>query len=62
MNTSFRPAFYLYAVLKVLSGGLMMSIDLQFKQPAQNLLADVISVFRNIELVVLFIVCFVMGK
>ncbi|XP_032528693.2 uncharacterized protein LOC116778779 [Danaus plexippus] len=59
--TDFRPAFYLYAVLKVLSGGLMMSIDLQFKQPAQNLLADVISVFRNIELVVLFIVCFVMG-
>ncbi|XP_013135278.1 PREDICTED: uncharacterized protein LOC106100797 [Papilio polytes] len=59
--TDFRPAFYLYAVLKVLSGALMLSIDLEFKQPAQNLLEDVISVFRNIEIVALFIACFIMG-
>lgn len=58
----FRPAFYLYAVLKVVSGVLMLSIDLEFKQPAQNLLEDVISVFRNIEIVALFIACFIMGK
>lgn len=57
-----RPAFYLYAVLKVASGALMLSIDLEFKQPAQNLLEDVISVFRNIEIVALFIACFIMGK
>ncbi|XP_045778089.1 uncharacterized protein LOC123875991 [Maniola jurtina] len=59
--TDFRPAFYLYAVLKVLSGVLMLSIDLEFKQPAQNLLDDFISVFRNVELVALFIACFLMG-
>lgn len=59
---AYRPAFYLYAVLKVLSGALMLSIDLEFKQPAQNLLEDVISVFRNIEIVALFIACFIMGK
>ncbi|XP_072940582.1 uncharacterized protein [Epargyreus clarus] len=59
--TDFRPAFYLYAVLKVLSGVLMLSIDLEFKQPAQNLLEDVISVFRNTEIVALFIACFIMG-
>lgn len=58
----FRPAFYLYAVLKVASGALMLSIDLEFKQPAQNLLEDVISVFRNVEIVALFIACFIMGK
>ncbi|XP_026758900.2 uncharacterized protein LOC113518264 [Galleria mellonella] len=59
--TDFRPAFYLYAVLKVASGILMLSIDLEFKQPAQNLLEDVISVFKNIEIVALFIACFIMG-
>ncbi|CAB3240850.1 unnamed protein product [Arctia plantaginis] len=59
--TDFRPAFYLYAVLKVASGALMLGIDLEFKQPAQNLLEDVISVFRNIEIVALFIACFIMG-
>lgn len=44
------------------SGALMLSIDLEFKQPAQNLLEDVITVFRNIEIVALFIACFIMGK
>ncbi|CAH2050547.1 unnamed protein product, partial [Iphiclides podalirius] len=59
--TDFRPAFYLYAVLKVVTGALMLSINLEFKQPAQNLLDDVISVFRNVEIVALFIACFIMG-
>lgn len=59
--TDFRPAFYLYAVLKIASGALMLGIDLEFKQPAQNLLEDVITVFRNIEIVALFIACFIMG-
>ncbi|KAJ0182447.1 hypothetical protein K1T71_001816 [Dendrolimus kikuchii] len=59
--TDFRPAFYLYAVLKVASGALMLGIDLEFKQPAQNLLEDVITVFKNIEIVALFIACFIMG-
>ncbi|KAL4712762.1 hypothetical protein ACJJTC_008059 [Scirpophaga incertulas] len=59
--TDFRPAFYLYAILKVASGVLMLSIDLEFKQPAQNLLEDVLTVFRNVEIVALFIACFIMG-
>lgn len=59
--TDFRPAFYLYAILKVASGVLMLSIDLEFKQPAQNLLEDVITVFKNVEIVALFIACFIMG-
>ena len=40
----------------------MLSIDLEFKQPAQNLLEDVITVFKNVEIVALFIACFIMGK
>lgn len=59
---SYRPAFYLYAVLKIASGALMLSIDLEFKQPAQNLLEDVIHVFKNIEIVALFVACFVLGE
>lgn len=59
---NYRPAFYLYAVLKIASGVLMLSIDLKFKQPAQNLLEDVIHVFKSVEIVALFVACFVMGK
>lgn len=59
--TDFRPAFYLYAVLKVVTGVLMLSIDLKFKQPAQNLLQDVVTVFKNIEMIALFMACFIMG-
>ncbi|KOB73564.1 putative transporter [Operophtera brumata] len=50
-----------YGMLKIASGVLMLSIDLEFKQPAQNLLEDVIHVFKNIEIVALFLACFVMG-
>lgn len=41
---------------------MMLVIDLEFKQPAKNLLEDVISVFKNIEIVALFIACFIMGE
>ncbi|XP_054269078.1 uncharacterized protein LOC128990629 [Macrosteles quadrilineatus] len=59
--TDFRPAFYLYAGLKILSGFLMLTINLQFKSPAQNVVADVLTVLRKVEIVALFITCFILG-
>ncbi|XP_045495016.1 major facilitator superfamily domain-containing protein 6-A-like [Colias croceus] len=57
----FRPAFYLYAVLKVLCGALMLSLDLEFKKPAKTLVKDVITVFKSFEILALLIACVVMG-
>ncbi|XP_057330117.1 uncharacterized protein LOC130670705 [Microplitis mediator] len=59
--TDFRPAFYLYAGLKVVSGGLMLAINLEFKSPAHNVLSDVISVLKNVEIVALLLACFMLG-
>ncbi|XP_047510240.1 uncharacterized protein LOC125053078 [Pieris napi] len=59
--TDFRPAFYMYAVLKVMSGILVLGLDLEFKKPAKTLVKDVITVFKNFEIVALLIVCIVMG-
>lgn len=39
----------------------MMTINLEFKSPATNLLKDVVSVLRNAEIVALFVACFVLG-
>ncbi|KAJ1527129.1 hypothetical protein ONE63_008663 [Megalurothrips usitatus] len=60
-TTDFRPAFYLYAALKLASGVLMMRINLEFKAPATNVVGDVLHVLRNVEMVCLFIVCFLLG-
>ncbi|XP_012056595.1 PREDICTED: uncharacterized protein LOC105619686 [Atta cephalotes] len=59
--TDFRPAFYLYAALKLASGILMLLINLEFKAPAKNVVRDVFTVLRNIETAVLFLACFVLG-
>ncbi|KAG5334328.1 MFSD6 protein, partial [Acromyrmex charruanus] len=59
--TDFRPAFYLYAALKLASGVLMLLINLEFKAPAKNVVRDVFTVLRNIETAVLFLACFVLG-
>ncbi|XP_034242969.1 major facilitator superfamily domain-containing protein 6-B-like [Thrips palmi] len=59
--TDFRPAFYLYAALKLASGLLMLRIDLQFKAPAKNVVGDVLHVLKNVEMVALFVVCFLLG-
>lgn len=59
--TDFRPAFYLYAGLKISSGLLMLTMNLEFKPPASNIVSDVMSVMRNVEMVVLFIAVFVLG-
>ncbi|XP_014207853.1 uncharacterized protein LOC106638959 [Copidosoma floridanum] len=60
-HTDFRPAFYLYAVLKIFSGFLMLLINLEFKAPAANVVNDVVSVLKNIEVVALLTACFVLG-
>ncbi|XP_077263889.1 uncharacterized protein LOC143898355 [Temnothorax americanus] len=59
--TDFRPAFYLYAALKLGSGVLMLLINLEFKAPARNVVRDVLTVLRNIETAVLFLACFILG-
>lgn len=59
--TDFRPAFYLYAGLKLVSGLLMLAINLEFKSPATNVVSDVLTVLRNVEVVALFIACFILG-
>ncbi|CAL7943469.1 unnamed protein product [Xylocopa violacea] len=59
--TDFRPAFYLYAGLKLISGLLMLAINLEFKSPATNVVQDVFTVLRNIEVTALFIACFILG-
>lgn len=41
---------------------LMLTINLEFKAPAANVLADVLSVLRKIEIVALFITCFILGN
>lgn len=62
LTLCFRPAFYLYAALKIMSGLLILNINLEFKSPAQNVVADVLTVLRKIEIVALFITCFILGK
>ncbi|XP_011146297.1 uncharacterized protein LOC105187278 [Harpegnathos saltator] len=59
--TDFRPAFYLYAALKLASGFLMLLINLEFKAPATDVVRDVFIVLRNIETAALFLACFVLG-
>ncbi|XP_018361969.1 PREDICTED: major facilitator superfamily domain-containing protein 6 isoform X1 [Trachymyrmex cornetzi] len=59
--TDFRPAFYLYAALKLASGVLMLLINLEFKAPAKDVVRDVFTVLRNLETAVLFLACFVLG-
>ncbi|XP_012278915.1 uncharacterized protein LOC105698878 [Orussus abietinus] len=59
--TDFRPAFYLYAALKIVGGALMLTINLEFKRPSSNVISDVIGVLKNIEIVALLIACFVLG-
>ncbi|XP_071564359.1 uncharacterized protein [Temnothorax nylanderi] len=59
--TDFRPAFYLYAALKLGSGVLMLLINLEFKAPGRNVVRDVFTILRNIETAVLFLACFILG-
>ncbi|XP_046383422.1 uncharacterized protein LOC124153999 [Ischnura elegans] len=59
--TDFRPAFYLYAVLKVVSGLLVLTIDLEFKSPAKKVVKEVITALRNLELVAILAAALALG-
>ena len=56
-----RPAFYLYAGICGVAALGMLTIDLNFKPPAQNLMKNVISLFKNVELDVLLVVSLIGG-
>ncbi|XP_065345528.1 uncharacterized protein LOC135943061 [Cloeon dipterum] len=59
--TDFRPSFYLYAVLKVLGGLLVLTIRLDFKAPAPGVVKGVLKVLKNVEILALIFVCFLLG-
>ncbi|XP_011309592.1 uncharacterized protein [Fopius arisanus] len=59
--TDFRPAFYLYSALKIISGGLMLMINLEFKSPSPNVVRHVITVLKNVEIIALLVAVFILG-
>ncbi|XP_066158207.1 uncharacterized protein [Euwallacea fornicatus] len=59
--TDFRPIFFLYATLKLISGILMLFINLEFKKAASSVVSDVIQVLKKMELIALFISCLILG-
>ncbi|CAG9855144.1 unnamed protein product [Phyllotreta striolata] len=59
--TDFRPVFFLYAALKVISGVLMLFINLEFKKAASSVITDVIEVLKKVELIALFMSCVILG-
>nr|XP_023014442.1 major facilitator superfamily domain-containing protein 6-like [Leptinotarsa decemlineata] len=59
--TDFRPIFFLYAGLKLVSGFLMLFINLEFKKAASSVITDVITVLKKLELIALFLSCIVLG-
>ncbi|XP_057662525.1 uncharacterized protein LOC130897599 isoform X2 [Diorhabda carinulata] len=59
--TDFRPVFFLYAALKIISGVLMLFINLEFKKAASSVIAEVVEILKKIELIALFLSCVVLG-
>nr|XP_018901262.1 PREDICTED: uncharacterized protein LOC109033204 [Bemisia tabaci] len=59
--TDFRPAFYFYAALKTTTAFLMLTINLEFKAPAKNVVADVVEVLKKVEIMALLFAIFIMG-
>ncbi|RZB41634.1 major facilitator superfamily domain-containing protein 6-like [Asbolus verrucosus] len=60
--TDFTPIFFLYAILKIISGILMLFINLEFKKPAASVIKDVLTVLKKMELIALFIACLILGS
>ncbi|CAB3365702.1 Hypothetical predicted protein [Cloeon dipterum] len=60
--TDFRPAFYLYAVLKVIGGLLVLTIKLDFKAPAPGVAKEVLRVLKNSEVIALILACLLLGS
>ncbi|EFX88451.1 hypothetical protein DAPPUDRAFT_311258 [Daphnia pulex] len=60
-DKNFRPAFFLFAGLFGTAAVGMLTIDLNFKPPAEKLMKNVISLLKNVELDVLLAVCIISG-
>ncbi|XP_031336039.1 uncharacterized protein LOC116165602 isoform X2 [Photinus pyralis] len=59
--TDYRPIFFLYASLKIVFAILVLFVNLKFKTPANNVISDVFSVLKKIELLALFAAFFILG-
>ena len=57
-----RPSFYLFSALAVIAAIVVLFIDLDFKSPNTNLLQDIQSLLKIVELDVFFIFVFVLGN
>ena len=57
-----RPSFYLFSALAVIAAIVVLFIDLDFKSPNTNLLQDIQSLLKIVELDVFFIFVFVSGN
>ncbi|CAG7728392.1 unnamed protein product [Allacma fusca] len=51
----FRPAFYLYSVLQVLSGLLTLKIHLEFKKPAEQVFGSLLKLLGKVQVIGLLI-------
>ncbi|XP_046451303.1 uncharacterized protein LOC124199517 isoform X3 [Daphnia pulex] len=60
-DKNFRPAFFLFAGLFGIAAVGMLTIDLNFKPPAEKLVKNVISLLKIVELDVLLAVSFISG-
>jgi hypothetical protein len=56
-----RPSFYLFGALLAVGSTGILFVDLDFKQPNTNLLRDLKSLLKNVELVVFFVVALFSG-
>lgn len=61
MFYNYRPAFFLYALLISIAAIGVLMVDLDFKPPAKNLLKDIRSLLKNVELDVFFMVVLLSG-
>ncbi|KAI9562762.1 hypothetical protein GHT06_010216 [Daphnia sinensis] len=60
-NQNFRPAYFLFAGLFGVAAMGTLTIDLKFKPPAENVVKDVKSLLKNIELDALLVIALVLG-
>ena len=60
--TDFRPAFYLYAVLQVLSGILTMKISLDFKEPGTQVFGSLLKVLKKAQVIALLFAVLASGN
>ncbi|XP_057367450.1 uncharacterized protein LOC130688483 [Daphnia carinata] len=60
-NQNFWAAYFLFAALFGIASLGMLTIDLKFKPPAENVIKDVKSLFQNIELDALLVIALVFG-